>query len=348
MTATIQAQDGTLATPPPAQAKKPADPRYLALRNFAISISAFNVFGYTLLGFEQPWLFALFAVLVGYSTDLIFETIMAWAYKRAPEYRGRGMRGLYEFLLPAHITSLAVNMLLYANNQFWPIMFGVMIAVTSKYVLRAPIGGKMRHFMNPSNLGISVCLLLFARWISISPPYMFSEWASSYFRLFVPIVILVSGTVLNTMLTRRVGLIMGWMGGFFIQAFVRHWLWGVQLNTALSVMTGIAFVLFTNYMITDPGTTPTRFRNQFVFGSSVATVYAVLMEFNIVYTLFFAVCIVCGVRGLGSWGVYWAKNRRAAGAGPEGATRDGTGTVTETAASNGAGAKVTAGETVSA
>ncbi|HXO24867.1 MAG TPA: enediyne biosynthesis protein [Streptosporangiaceae bacterium] len=348
MTATIQAQDGALATPPPAKAKKPADPRYLALRNFAISISAFNVFGYTLLGFEQPWLFALFAVITAYTTEITFETISAWAYKRRPEYRGKGPRGVYEFLLPAHITALAVNMLLYANNQFWPIMFGVILAVSAKYVLRAPINGRMRHFMNPSNFGISVCLLLFARWLSISPPYMFSEWASSYFRLFIPIVILVSGTVLNTMLTKRVALIVGWMGGFFIQAFVRHWLWGVQLNTALSVMTGIAFILFTNYMITDPGTSPTRPRAQFMFGSSVAFVYAVLMQFNIVYTLFFATSIVCAFRGLGWWGAYWMKRRRSADAGPTGATMVDPGAVQEVPASNGAAGKVAAGETVTA
>ena len=348
MTATIQAQDGALATPPPAKAKKPADPRYLALRNFAISISAFNVFGYTLLGFEQRWLFALFAVITAYTTEITFETISAWAYKRRPEYRGKGPRGVYEFLLPAHITALAVNMLLYTNNQFWPIMFGVILAVSAKYVLRAPINGRMRHFMNPSNFGISVCLLLFARWLSISPPYMFSEWASSYFRLFIPIVILVSGTVLNTMLTKRVALIVGWMGGFFIQAFVRHWLWGVQLNTALSVMTGIAFILFTNYMITDPGTSPTRPRAQFMFGSSVAFVYAVLMQFNIVYTLFFATSIVCAFRGLGWWGAYWMKRRRSADAGPTGATMVDPGAVTEVPASNGTGEKVAAGETVTA
>ena len=74
-------------------------------------------------------------------------------------------------------------MLLYANNQFWPIMFGVASRSARSTCSRAPIAGKMRHFMNPSNLGISVCLLLFARWISIAPPYMFSEWASSYFSL---------------------------------------------------------------------------------------------------------------------------------------------------------------------
>jgi hypothetical protein len=84
-----------------------------------------------------------------------------------------------------------------------------------------------------------------------------------------------------------------------------------------------------------------------MFGSSVAFVYAVLMQFNIVYTLFFATAIVCGIRGMGWWGAYWMKNRRNAGAGPTATTTDGTGTVPETAISNGAG-KVAAGETVTA
>jgi hypothetical protein len=177
---------------------------------------------------------------------------------------------------------------------------------------------------------------------------MFSEWASSYFKLFIVIVILVSGTVLNTMLTKRVALIVGFMGAFFIQAFIRHWLFGVQLNTALSVMTGIAFVLFTNYMITDPGTTPSRPRAQFIFGSSVAFVYALLMGFNIVYGLFFATAIVCACRGMGWWAAYLIKRRRSAGAGPTSATMVDPGAVTEAPASNGAGGKAVAGETVTA
>ncbi|HEY2577502.1 MAG TPA: enediyne biosynthesis protein [Streptosporangiaceae bacterium] len=317
MTATVQSPDRQLTpgSKPTGKAKRPADPRYLALRNFAISISAFNVFGYTLLGFEQPWLWPLLAVIAGYTTEIVFEIISAWAYKRQPRFRGNGPRGMYEFLLPAHITALAVNMLLYANNQFWPVLFGVVLAVSQKHVLQAPIAGRMRHFMNPSNLGITAVLLIFGSWASISPPYQFSEWASSYFRLMIPIVILVSGTVINTMLTKRVALIVGWMGGFFIQAFVRHWLWGVQLNTALSVMTGIAFVLFTNYMITDPGTSPSKPRAQFIFGSSVAFVYAIFMQFNIVYTLFFATSTVCAIRGLGWWAAYLLKKRRERQAG---------------------------------
>jgi hypothetical protein len=76
-------------------------------------------------------------------------------------------------------------------------------------------------------------------------------------------------------------------------------------------MTGVAFVLFTNYMITDPGTTPFKGRDQFMFGSSVAMVYGVLMAFNVVYTLFFAVSIVCAIRGAGWW-VAHLRSQRAA------------------------------------
>jgi enediyne biosynthesis protein E5 len=319
MTAITQPADGTQSPngkltvgQAPAKTKKPADPRYLALRNFAISISAFNAFGFALLGFEQPYLWPLFAVLIAYATEIGFELIHAWAFQHKARFLGNGARGMYEFLLPSHITALAVNMLLYANNQFWPVAFGVVIAVSQKHFLQAPINGRIRHFMNPSNFGIAMVLLLFSGWVSISPPYMFTEWASSYFRLMVPIIILTSGTVINAMLTRRVPLIVGWLGAFMIQGFVRHWLWGVQLNTALSVMTGVAFVLFTNYMITDPGTTPTKPRAQFIFGSSVATVYAILMQFNIVYTLFFATAIVCGGRGLGWWVAYLRRRRKEA------------------------------------
>ena len=324
MTATVPQQtqpaptsSAAPAAPVAAKTKPAPDPRYLALRNFAISISVLNIFGYAWLGFEQPWLWPILAVLVGYTTEIVFETISAWVYRRQPKYRGNGVRGLYEALLPSHITALAVNMLLYANSQFWPVAFGVVVGVAAKHVLQAPINGRMRHYMNPSNFGITAVLLCFSHWCSIAPPYQFSENANTFFRVMIPLIIAVSGTVINAMLTRRVALIVGWMGGFFLQAIIRHWIWDVALFSAIGAMTGIAFVLFTNYMITDPGTTPSKPRNQFMFGSSVALVYAVMMQFNIVYTLFFATTVVCGLRGLGWWGAHFigkAKQRRAAAA----------------------------------
>lgn len=322
MTATVDKNktSGTPAAtpnPPAVKAAPNRDPRYLALRNFAISLSVFNIFGYTLLGFEQPWLWPLMAVITGYSTEIVFELVSSWANRRPARFLGNGVRGVYEFLLPAHITSLAVNMLLYANDQIWPVIFGVIVGVAGKHVLQAPIAGRMRHYMNPSNLGIVVTLLCFGSWISIAPPYEFTENANTYFRIMIPIVLTTAGTVINAMLTKRVALIVGWLGGFAIQAFVRHWIWHVALYSALGVMTGVAFVLFTNYMISDPGTTPTKARPQFMFGGSLAVIYAVLMLFNVVYTLFFATAILCAIRGGGWWVAHLvsrSRQRKAAAA----------------------------------
>jgi hypothetical protein len=295
---------------PPGKAKSAPDPRYMALRNFAISISIFNIFGYTLLGFEQPWLWPILAIIVAYATEFTFEMISSWANRRPPRFLDNGVRGLVIFLLPAHITALAVNMLVYANNQFWPVAFGVIVGVSAKHVLQAPIAGRMRHFMNPSNLGIVAILICFSRWASIAPPYEFTENANFYFRIMIPLILATSGTVINAMLTRKMPLLLGWMGAFAIQAFVRHWLWHVALYSALGVMTGVAFVLFTNYMISDPGTTPFKPRPQFMFGSACAVVYGILMLFNVVYTLFFAITIVCALRGLGWWGAHLIQKYR--------------------------------------
>lgn len=293
-------------TPP-----KPApDPRYLALRNFAMSITTLNVLGYTLLGFEQPWLWPFLAVAVAYTAELSLETISAWSEHRRPRFLGGGPKGVMVFLLPAHITALAVNMLLYVNNQFWPVAFGVVVGIGAKHVLKARIAGRTRHFMNPSNLGITAVLVCFSSWASIAPPYEFTENANTLFRVVVPVVVAVAGTVLNGMLTRKIPLILGWVGGFVIQAVVRHVIWHVNLYSALGPVTGVAFILFTNYMITDPGTTPFKARPQFVFGASVAGMYGLLMYLNVVYTLFFATTIVCLGRGAGWWVAARRSDRR--------------------------------------
>lgn len=312
MTATVSDQRAAAAAPlPPTPAAKPKDPHYIALRNFALSISIFNTFGYTLLGFEQAWMFPIIAVLVAYTTELSLESIQAWAQRRKRRFQGRGMRGVYEFLLPSHITALAVNMLIYTNDNIGPVIFGVMVGVSGKYILQAPIAGRMRHYMNPSNFGIAVTLLVFSRWVAVAQPYEFTENANTYFRIMIALIIATAGTVLNTALTKRTALIVGWLGGFAIQAFLRHWIWDVSLFSALGVMTGVPFVLFSNYMISDPGTTPSKGRAQFMFGGSVAMVYGLLMVFNIVYTLFFATAIVCAARGMGWWAAHLWQKRKA-------------------------------------
>lgn len=283
--------------------KAPRDPRVIALRNFAISITALNVLGYTVLGFEQAPLWPVAAVLTGYLTEIVLEIVGARAEQRAPRFTGRGVRGVVEFLYPAHITALAVNMLLYVNDRMPVTLFGVVVAISGKWLLRAPVNGRLRHFMNPSNFGISVVLLLFP-WVSIAPPYHFTEYLSGWADWILVVVIVGLGTLLNGKLTGRMWLIGSWLLVFVAQAVIRGLLLDTSIPGALAAMTGVAFVLFTNYMVTDPGTTPSRPAGQVAFGAGVAVVYGVLTGASVVYGLFFATAIVCLVRGGFLWSLH--------------------------------------------
>ncbi|WP_433259926.1 enediyne biosynthesis protein [Actinosynnema sp. CS-041913] len=291
-------------TSPPDAAPRHSPKVTIALRNFAVSISVFNIVGYVLLGFEQPWLWPFVALLTGYTVEIALETVSAKGERRAPRYAGRGVRGVVEFLYPAHITSLAMNMLIYVNDQLWVLIFGVVVAVGAKWVLRAPVRGRLRHYMNPSNFGIAVILLLFP-WASIAPPYHFTEHISGWVDWLIPAIIIVGGTMINGKLTGRMWLILGWVGMFAVQAIVRGLLFDTSIPAALGMMTGVAFVLFTNYMITDPGTSPSKPAAQVAFGAGVAAVYGVLMVAHIAYGIFLATAIVCLIRGMFLWGVHF-------------------------------------------
>ncbi|SDI18097.1 enediyne biosynthesis protein [Nonomuraea jiangxiensis] len=282
-----------------------------ALRNFAISITVFNILGYTVLGFEQPYTWPFIALATGYTTEIVLEIIGARVEGRAPRFRGNGFRGLVEFLYPAHITSIALNMLTYVNDQVGVMMFGIIVAVGTKWVLRAPVRGRLRHFMNPSNFGIAVILLLFP-WGSIAPPYHFTEHVTNPIDWIIPGVIILGGTMLNGKLTNRMWVVVSWVVGFALQAVIRGLIIDdISILGGLAMMTGVAFVLFTNYMITDPGTSPSKPLSQIAFGGGVAAMYGLLLAMNIPYAIFFATALVCLIRGGFLWSLEIVDRARA-------------------------------------
>jgi enediyne biosynthesis protein E5 len=271
------------------------DPRAAALRRFAVSITVLTIVGHTLLGFEQAYATPVVAVLTAGLAELTLETIEAKEQRRPARYAGGPMR-MIDFLLPAHITGLACAMLLYANSELGPVIFAVIVAIASKYVIRVRVKGRARHVLNPSNAGIAATLVLF-HWVGIAPPYQFTEWVRGPLDWIIPGAILLAGTMLNAQLTGKMPLILAWVGAFAAQAVVRTTIEHTNTVTALLVMTGTAFVLFTNYMITDPGTTPVRPWRQAAFGAATAATYGLLVYVHVAFGLFFALSLVCCVRG---------------------------------------------------
>jgi hypothetical protein len=288
--------DGASAAAPSTAQPKPPDKRVKALTRFAISISALTVLGQAFLGFEQSPLTPVACLLASYLSALAFEAVDSWAYRRRPEYAGSG-RKLFEFLLPPHITALACAMLLYGNADLWPYVFAVIVGNGSKYLFRVRVNGRLKHFLNPSNTGIAVTLMLF-HWVGIAPPYQFTNNYHVIVPWALPLGILMLGTMLNSKLTGKMPLILAWVAGFVAQAVLRWALGQTALISALMPLTGVAFILFTNYMITDPGSTPFARRGQIIFGLTTAAIYGVLVWNNVVFGLFFALVLTCALRGV--------------------------------------------------
>ena len=277
------------------------------LRRFAVAITVLNILGHTVFGFEQSWAQPLVALATAYGVELLLEWLDAVGSGRPVCFAG-GVQKFIDFILPAHISALAVAMLLYANERLWPVAFAAAVAIASKKLFCASNGRGRKHFFNPSNFGITITLLAFP-WVGIAPPYHFTEGLTGAGDWVLPCVIIVTGTFLNARFTRKLPLIGAWLVGFFLQALARSVALETPLEAALLPMTGVAFILYTFYMVTDPATTPVSTHGQIAFGAGVAAAYGLLMVGHVVFGLFFALTMVCTVRGLWLYAQAWVESR---------------------------------------
>jgi enediyne biosynthesis protein E5 len=267
-----------------------------ALRRFAVGITVLTVVGHAFLGFEQSYAQPLVALATGYGMQLLLEALDAWCGRRRPRFAG-GLLKLVDFLLSAHISALAVAMMLYFNDRLWVVAFAAAVAVGSKTIFRAPVGGQTRHFFNPSNFGISVTLLLCPQ-VGLAMPWQFTAALTGVGDWLLPALIICVGSFLNGWYTKRVPLLVAFLVGFVVQALVRSLVFQASLLPMLAAATGMAAVIYTFFMLPDPATTPDRAWAQVVFGAAVAAVYLTLVALHIPFGLFLGLTIVCGARGL--------------------------------------------------
>jgi Na+-translocating ferredoxin:NAD+ oxidoreductase RnfD subunit len=279
-----------------APALSPEEIRLKALKRFAISITALNIFGHTVLGFETSVLQVLVAVATTYSIELILQAIGDWSQGQRPAFLGNGFNGLVIFLLPAHITGFAISMLLFAHDELLPYVLASAAAICSKSIFTVSLRGKPRHFLNPSNIGLVASILIYPK-IGLAAPYEFTEHLYGLLYIVLPCFILYTGSLLNGKLTKRMPLILSWVGAFIVQAVVRHFLFGTWLPASLAPITGVPFVIFTFYMVTDPATSPNGTRGQIVFGLSLGLIYGILMVLHQPFTLIVSLLILCVCRG---------------------------------------------------
>ena len=271
--------------------------RLFALWYFTTLMILWNVVGHTVLGFEQSWASPVVAIATAVAVSMLLDGVDARA-------RGRGLRftgsfgDFLNFLPACLIPGFACSMLLYSNERLWPVVFAVVLSIGSKLMFRAPVGhGRTQHIFNPSNLGVGATLALLPE-VSFAPPYHFTENVTGLWDLGVPVIVLVSGIIVHALFTGRLPLVAAWVGGFILQGVVRAVLGGTPAFVPLMPMTSAAFIIFTLYMIPDPATTPLKPGRQALFGLSVAVVYGLMQALHVVFGLFYALLMVCAIRGL--------------------------------------------------
>ena len=271
--------------------------RLFALWYFTILMIVWNILGHTVLGFEQSWATPVAAVSAAIAVSMLLDWVDAVARDRQLRFTG-SIGDFLNFLPACLIPGFATAMLLYPNNRLWPVVFAVVLAIGSKLVFRAPVGeGRTQHIFNPSNFGVAATLVLFPE-VSFAPPYHFTENIKGLWDWFLPMLVLLTGIVIHGLFTGRLPLVAGWIAGFVLQGLIRAKVFGTPLIVPLMPMTSAAFIIFTLYMIPDPATTPLKAARQALFGFSVAAVYAVLQVSHVVFGLFFALLIVCAIRGI--------------------------------------------------
>lgn len=270
--------------------------RLAALRRFAITITVLNLLGRTILGFENSWAQMVVALLVAYFTEITLEIVDAAANKKTPRFTG-GVTNFVDFLLPAHISGMAVSMLLYCGSRLLPFAFAAAVAIASKALLTVRVNNSERHFLNPSNTGIAVTTLLFPTLAPIMP-WQFTENLSSNWGSAFAVIVIVLGTYMNWYYAKRMPLVLAWVLVFALQGELRCLINGLPLIVGLVPVSGVSFLLFTFYMITDPGATPSNWREQVVFGASTAVVYGFLVLAHIGFAFFYALFIVSLCRGI--------------------------------------------------
>jgi hypothetical protein len=277
--------------------KSSAFRRNFALWQFTVFITLWNILGHTWLGFEQSWIQPLLSVGTAVAIQFLLEWLDAWGNGRTPRFMTSWVEAI-NLAPPAIISGLATAMMLYPNERLWPVMFAAAVAICSKVLFRAPIGGgRTQHIFNPSNIGISSTLVLMP-WIGLAPPYHYTENLIGLWHWLVPSVIICLGSFLHYRFTGRLPLIVAWIVGYALQGTLRSWFLGSPWLAEVSAMTSAAFVLFTLYMIPDPATTPLKFWRQIGFGFMVAGMYGLLLTFHCVFGLFLALTFSAALRGV--------------------------------------------------
>jgi Na+-translocating ferredoxin:NAD+ oxidoreductase RnfD subunit len=165
------------------------------------------------------------------ATSMLFEIALSLlVYRKVPIFAS------------AYISGISVGILM-RSPEFWPYALCSAIAITSKYAIR----WRGRHLWNPSNLSISVMLLLVPEFVAT----LSIQWGNTIW----PMVIVWVLGALIVYRVKRLHITATYVVSFVALSLLRTAFTGDSFLAEVAPITGPMYQLFIFFMITDPKTT---------------------------------------------------------------------------------------------
>ena len=238
------------------------DPRI----TIAAILFSYLVLGVTVLGFNR----GIGQMAVTTVSTCAFEWVLCRIFHK-------------KWLVPmsALITSLSLSLLLNYSHDYWVLFVPVYFAIGAKYVFT--FNGK--HVYNPAQVGVVFSLLFASSLITSAPAYQWNGIES--------MGVFVAGLGIFMMVPKvnRFPLVLSFLFFFSLATLLRAEIMKHHLpfeTLFLGTITSPAFFLFTFFMITDPKTSPSGFRQQVVAGFLLALFDLIFHLRQSYYTFFYA------------------------------------------------------------
>lgn len=180
---------------------------------------------------------------------------------------GRFATGRWPHLASAYISGISVGILI-RSNYYWPYIVCSLLSISSKYALR--VAG--RHLWNPSNLGVSILLVLAPGAVST----LSQQWGNE---IWVLLVIWTLGCLILYQLG-RLHITLTYVIAFVALSVVRALVNDQRWVNEVAPITAPMYQLYIFFMITDPRTTTRTWGRQIAVTLVVAAVETCLRLFG--------------------------------------------------------------------
>lgn len=171
--------------------------------------------------------------------------------------------------------------LLIESYELWIYILAVLICVISKRLFTY----RGTHFFNPSNIAIIVLYSFFPNDVIA----VAAQWGDAAYVL----TIVMSLGLVVCYLAGRIPVAAAYILSYLLAASVR----GLATNTSIvffaGTLLGTPQILFTFHMITDPKTSPSRPKEQIIFGAAIGLLDAFFRYQAVFLAPFQALCIIC-------------------------------------------------------